>query len=157
MALPYANSKTNPVLSQGRIEKILMKFGVSQTNFGRDLVRCDIRVSFIFNEIPVTIPINYLDLAKSFWSEKTGWEKNSWPREVDYENKHHEFIKTAINASFAAIEDYLKAMLTMHQMGIMSPEEIFLSNIDVQGIRMIDHLKARAPQLMRGEQLLLEN
>ena len=70
MALPYATSKTNPVLSQGRIEKLLIKFGVSQINFCRDLVRFEIRVSFVFNEIPVSIPVNYMRLAMAFRSEE---------------------------------------------------------------------------------------
>ena len=156
MALPYATSKTNPVLSQGRIEKLLIKFGVSQINFGRDLVQYDIRVSFIFNSIPVSIPVNYMRLAMAFYEEKTGIKCKDRFRD-QMNRKQEELIKTAVNASFAAIEDYLKAMLTMHQMGIMSPEEIFLPNIAVQGVRMIDHLKARAPQLMQGQQLLIEN
>ncbi len=155
MALPYANSKANPILAQGRIEKILIKFGVSQINFGRDLVLSEIRVSFIFNQTPVSIPINYLELAKSFLADKTGLSKKAW--NVKHSKIQDKYLKIAINASFSALEDYLKAMLTMHQMEIMTPEEIFFPNINIQGQRMIEHLRENVPQIMNGQKLLLDS
>ena len=154
MALPYARSKTNPSQAQGRIEKTLDKFGVSQTNFGRDYENYIIRVSFVLEGIPVTIPINYMELAQRFLaSSMRPFRDQPWKKPLtDQQEKQ---LKVAINASFAVLEDYLKAMLSLHQLGIMTPAEIFFSNIDVGGVRMIDHLKEKAPQLMRGEQLLL--
>lgn len=156
MALPYSSSKTNPSQAQGRIEKTLLKFGVSQINFHRDFSNYLISVSFVIDGIPVTIPINYMELAQRFHSERIKpFQVQKWNEPLtEQQNKR---IKVAVNASFAVLEDYLKAMLSLHQMGIMTPAEIFFPNINVQGTRMIDHLREKAPQLMRGEQLLLDS
>lgn len=148
--LPYTNSQTNPHLAKGRIEKILMKFNVSQINFGEDYDRQEIRVSFVFKEIPVTIPINYKDLAIIFL-EQSGHD--TW--EYASDNKKQKNLGQAKNAAFASIEDYLKAMLTMHQLGIMSIEEIFLPNIAGRdGIRLIEKLRPRLSEVLNGKLLI---
>ena len=137
--LPYFNSKTQPHLAINRIKKILEKFKVSQVNFGEDFDEKEIRITFIHKKIPVCLPVNYGFLAKKY-------------RDCDTYCKGEEtYLKMALNASYAVIEDYLKAMLTMHELGIMTLEEIFLPNLLTNdGVRLAERLQSQMPKLLAG-------
>jgi len=61
------------------------------------------------------------------------------------------YLKMAENAAYAVIEDYLKAMLTMHELGIMTLEEIFLPNLVTNnGLRLSDRLRDQMPKLLEA-------
>ncbi len=140
--LPYFNSKTQPHLALNRIKKILYKFEVSQVNFGEDFDQKEIRVTFIHKKIPVCLPVNYGELAKKYQGGDT------------YNRGMDAYLKMAVNASYAVIEDYLKAMLTMHELGIMTLEEIFLPNLlTSDGTRLIERVQARLPEVLSGKLL----
>ena len=135
--LPYFNSKTQPHLAIVRIRKLIAKFKVSQVNFGEDFDIKEIRITFIYKNTPVCLPVNYGDLAKKYQG-------------CDPYNKGMvSYLKMALNASYAVIEDYLKAMLTMHELGIMTLEEIFLPNLVTKdGLRLAEKLKGEMPKLL---------
>ena len=140
--LPYFNSKTQPHLATVRIKKLLEKFKVSQVNFGEDFERNEIRVTFTLKEVPVCLPVNYGSLADKY-------------RSCDpYSKDEAAYLKMATNASYAVIEDYLKAMLTMHELGIMSLEEIFLPNLLTDGgLRLGERIRAKLPDVLSGKLL----
>ncbi len=135
--LPYFNSKTQPHLATLRIKKLLEKFKVSQVNFGEDFEHEEIRITFTHKKVPVSLPVNYGELAKKYQG-------------CDPCNKGMDaYLKMAVNASYAVIEDYLKAMLTMHELGIMTMEEIFLPNLlTMDGVRLAEHLRSDLPKLL---------
>jgi len=135
--LPYFASKTQPHLAINRIKKILAKFKVNQVNFGENYDLKEIRITFIHKKIPVCLPVNYGDLAKKYQACDPG-------------NKTMEaYSKMGINASYAVIEDYLKAMFIMHELEIMTIEEIFLPNLMTKdGLRLVDHLRKEIPKLL---------
>jgi len=143
-ALPYYRSKTRPHLAKERIHKCLEKFGVDQVNLYESFKDNEIRVSFIYKDIPVSIPVNYRKLGELYAGQK--WD-------YIYEKDQ----KSAKNSAYAAIEDYLKAMLTMHELGIMDITEIFMPNlVGKDGVRLAEHIQNHLPEFLEGKLLLKE-
>jgi hypothetical protein len=140
--LPYRNSKTQPHLAKDRIHKTLLKFEVDEINFTQSFKRLDIRLTFICQDIPVSIPVNYGELAKRY-AGGTEWDYVS-----EKEQKH------AINAAYAIIEDFLKAMLVLHQLEIMTLQELFMPNLlDQNGVRLGEIVANRLPDFLEGRLL----
>lgn len=140
--LPYYNSKTQPHLAKARITKLLQKFGVSQVNMSEDFDNNEIRVSFVFQKMKVSIPVNCEKLASVYYPN------NNW------DNIHEKYQKSCVNAAWASIEDYLKAMLMMHELGIMDLAEIFLPNIVTsQGMRVAEMIKGNLPEFLETKLL----
>lgn len=136
--LPYFKSRTQPHLAINRIKKILKKFGVSQVNFGQDFGVQEIRVTFVRGEIPVCLPVKYGELAAKY------------KKSDDSGKPVEDYLNMAENAAYAVIEDYLKAMLTMHELGVMSLQEIFLPNLVTKdGIRLVEYLQKDMPRLLK--------
>jgi len=137
MSLPYYNSKTQPHLAKARITKLLQKFGVSQVNMSEDFDNNEIRVSFIFQKMQVSIPVNYEKLASAYYPN------------YRWDNVHETHQKQCVNAAWASIEDYLKAMLMMHELGIMDLAEIFLPNIVTKsGMRVAEMIHGKLPEFL---------
>ena len=140
--LPYYNSQTQPHLAKNRIHRILEKFGVDQINLSENFRTNEVRVSFTYENIPVSIPVNIRALAELY--EESNWESIPEVR-----------IKKAKNAAFAIIEDYLKAMLTMHELNIMSTAEIFMPNlVGKGGVRLGEMIANQLPDFLEGKKLL---
>ena len=140
---PYFNSKTQPHLAINRIKKVLEKFGSSQMNFGQDLENKIVTINFINKKIPVSLPVEYGKLA-ALYKGADGARCRS----------QEAYLKMAENAVYAVIEDYLKAMLTMHELGIMTLEEIFLPNLlTSSGLRLAEHIKKEMPRLLEGGEI----
>jgi len=137
--LPYFNSKTQPHLAINRIKKVLEKFGSSQMNFGQDFDLKIITISFINRKIPVSLPVEYGKLAEKYYR----CDSRSRGKDV--------YLKMAENAAYAVIEDYLKAMLTMHELGVMTLEEIFLPNLVTNnGMRLAQRIQTEMPKLLQA-------
>lgn len=135
--LPYFNSKTQPHLAINRIKKVLEKFGASQMNFGQDFDLKIITINFINRKIPVCLPVEYGKLAKKYSNSDR------------YDRGEKVYLKMAENAAYAVIEDYLKAMLTMHELGVMTLEEIFLPNLVTNnGLRLAQRIQSEMPKLL---------
>lgn len=135
--LPYFDSKTQPHLAINRIKKTLEKFGASQMNFGQDFDLKIITINFINRKIPVCLPVEYGKLAKKYSNSDR------------YDRGEKVYLKMAENAAYAVIEDYLKAMLTMHELGVMTLEEIFLPNLVTNnGLRLAQRIQSEMPKLL---------
>lgn len=142
--LPYYRSKTQPHLAKERIYKCLEKFGVDQVNLFESFKDYEVRVSFIYKDIPVSIPVNYRKLGELYGNKH-------------WDNLYESEQKQAKNAAYAAIEDYLKAMLTMHELGIMDITEIFMPNlVGKDGVRLAEHIQNHLPEFLDGKYLLKE-
>ena len=140
--LPYFNSKTQPHLAQGRIIKLLEKFGVSQINLGENFEAMVINVAFVYEKIPVNVPVNYKKLAELYWPRKS------------FDNLGGDQLRKLKGAAYAAIEDYLKAMLMMHELDIMSITEVFMPNLVTKdGLRLGDLIQNHLPQVLAGKLL----
>lgn len=124
MTLPYQNSKADPSRAQGRINAILRKFGVSRIIFDDDVDQKIIKINFIFNSMPVSMPVDFGKLAKKFLEQKP-WNNYRRMSEEDYIFK---VSAGAHSAAYSLIEDMLKAKLSIINLGINSFEQEFLGN-----------------------------
>ena len=89
MALPYANSKADPLKAQMSIRKMLQKFGVDRIGFDEDFKNFTIVVYFTYNNFPISIPVNYKDLSEMYikddpWTHRRRCTQEEW--EKDYAN-----------------------------------------------------------------------
>lgn len=153
MALPYSSSKANPVKAQMAIRKMLLKFGVSNIGFNEDFVNFTVIVYFTYNNFPVSIPINYKDLSEMYLEEEP-WTYRRKNTEEEWVEKKRQI---AYNASFSMINDFLKSLITMIELGAFSFEEIFMSYFtDNKGIRLGEILVKKLPDFCEGK-LALES
>lgn len=122
MGLPYSNSSADPMKAQGRIQVILRKFGIQRILFDDDVENHTITIFFKCKDLPVKIPVNYKDLAAKFLEQEP---YNSYRRckEADYVFKLNE---KAYKASYSMLEDLIKSMISIVNLGAFSFEEIFL-------------------------------
>lgn len=141
--LPYYRSEAKPHLAKERIQKTLEKFGVDQVSMSENFKTREIRLTFVHQGIPVSIPINYGALGELY---------NGGRRKFDLLTEVQQ--KRAKNACYSALEDYLKSMLTMHQLEIMDLTTLFLPNlVGKDGIRMADLVQNHLPQFLEGKLL----
>ena len=148
MALPYANSKADPLKAQMGIRKMLQKFGVDRVGFDEDFVNFTIVVYFTYNKFPVSIPINYKDLSEMYieddpWTHRRRCTKEEWEKDKR---------EIAYRASFSMINDFLKGLITMIELGAFTFEEIFMSYFtDNNGVRLGEVLVKKLPDFCAGQ------
>ena len=153
MSLPYANSKANPMQAQARIQGTLQKFGVSRIAFEQDFVARTLTVRLQYKEYPVCIPVEYGRLAELYIKEDPYTTRKRMTR-GEWEAAKRE---VAYRAAFSLLEDYLKSMSTIVEMGVFSFEEIFVSYfVGPGGKRLGTFFKARLPELVSGRLALGE-
>lgn len=151
--LPYINSKCNPVQSQQRMRSVLLKFGVDRISFDEDFSNFTILIKFRYRDYPVCIPINYDVLARVFqkadpFTGRKQSTKDEWEKRLR---------QKAYNAAFSIIEDFIKSMITMVELGAFSFEEIFVSYfIGPNGKRLGEYFKSKLPELVSGAPALTE-
>lgn len=151
--LPYSNSKANPVQAQARIRQMLIKFGVDRLRFDEDMQKREVKVEFIYKEYPVSLPINIDKLAAMYlkddpWNVRRRMNRAAWEAEKR---------RIAQNACFSLIEDFLKGLITIVELGVFSFEEIFVSYfVDNKGRRIGEMLAKRLPALVSGRLALPE-
>lgn len=151
--LPYSNSKANPIQAQARIRQMLLKFGVSQFHFSEDVERREVKIAFIYKGYPVSLPINIDRLAERYlkddpWTYRKHANRDQWAAEKR---------RIAQNASFSLLEDFLKGLIMVVELGMFSFEEIFVSYfIDNKGRRLGEILTKRLPELVSGRFALQE-
>ena len=122
MTLPYQNSSTDPSKAQGRIQATLRKFGVNRIIFDDDIENCTINIMFQYNNLPVSLPVNYRVLGEKFLAEQPYTSRRRGSR-ADYEFAMYE---KAFKASYAMLEDLVKSMISIVNVGVYSFEEVFL-------------------------------
>ena len=151
--LPYENSTANPAKAQGRIRETLLKFEVDKIGFDEDLKNFEVMVRFTHRGCNVSLPINYSRLADKYiendpWTPRKRYSKREWndrKREIAYK------------ASYSILEDYLKGMLVMVELGGLPFEEVFLSNfINGQGLRLGQVMTPMLPDFASGKLALGE-
>jgi len=149
--MPYSNSKARPEEARGRIRKTLKKFGVDRISFDEDFRNHAIYVCFKYRNYPVSIPVNYGALALNFLKQEPYNSRRRCSRE-EYEEKKREI---AYRAAFSILEDFIKSMVTMVEIGIFSFEEIFVAYfVDQNGRRLGELFKKRLPELIGGQHVL---
>ena len=122
--LPYMDSKCDPVHAQQRIRQTLLKFGVDRISFDEDFKAFTIYMKFRYKDYPVCVPVNYGEVAKRFMAAGPSWHTSrSRSTKADWEQKHRD---KAYRASFSIIEDFIKSMITMVELGVSTFEEIFM-------------------------------
>lgn len=147
MTRPYSTSKADPIRAQGRIRQMLMKFGVDRIIFDEDFGAATFTIKFKYRDYPVSMPIDYGKLAKMYLEEDTWTSRKRVSRVVWEEEKK----RVAYNASFSLLEDFLKSLITIVELGVFSFEEIFISYFtDNRGNRFGDVLTKRLPDFMSG-------
>jgi hypothetical protein len=122
MSLPYENSNADPMKAQGRIQQILRKFGIQRIVFDDDIENNTITIIFKFQDIPVKIPVNYKELAQKFMDVEP-WNSRRRCSSEEYEFK---IAEKAYKASYSMLEDLIKSMISIVNLGAFSFEEIFL-------------------------------
>ena len=151
--LPYMNSRCNPVEAQQRIRKILLKFGVDRIIFDEDFKNFMVFVKFQYRNYPVCIPINYDNVSKIFRKQDPYGSRKRISSD-EWESRHRE---TAYKAAFSIIEDFIKSMITMVELGVFTFEEIFVSYfIGANGQRLGELFTKRLPELIGGKLALTE-
>ena len=152
-SLPYANSTADPTKAQGRIRETLLKFEVDRIGFEEDLKSFEVMVRFAHRGCNVSLPVNYGRLADRYieddpWTTRKRYTKKEWDakkREIAYK------------ASYSILEDYLKGMLAMVELGAMPFEEVFLSHfINNQGRRLGEVVTPMLPDFTSGKLALGE-
>lgn len=153
MTLPYENSKADPAKAQQRIRSTLTKFGVSSIGFSEDFENREIFVNFKYKEYPVCMPIDYAKLAEIYleddpWSWRRNGTENEW-----IEKKR----QIAYRASFSLLDDYLKGLITIVELGVFSFEEAFFAYfVNNQGQRIGEMLTKKLPELVGGKLALTD-
>jgi len=153
VGLPYSDSKANPVQAQGRIRQMLLKFGVDRLRFDEDMQKHEIKVEFIYKGYPVTMPILVDQLAERYlkdepWNARRHMNRSQWEASKR---------RIAQNASFSLLEDFLKGLIMIVEMGVFSFEEIFFSYfIDKQGRRFGEVFAKQLPDILSGKLALPE-
>lgn len=153
MSLPYANSKANPVQAQARIRQMLFKFGVDRIIFDEDFSQAELRVKFVYRDYPVTMPVNYGKLAEMYydddpWNSRKRMSSDAWMLEKR---------RIAYSAAFSLLEDFLKGLITIVEMGVFSFEEIFVAYFtDNRGRRLGELLTKQLPDFVSGRLALPE-
>lgn len=146
--LPYRDSKCNPVEAQQRIRKTLLKFGVDRIIFDEDFKNFTIFVKFQYKDYPVSIPINYDQVAKRYQKEDPYNPSRRRIDRAEWENRHRQ---TAYKASLSILEDFIKSMIMVVELGVFSFEEIFFSCFQsANGQRMGEIIKKQLPDIIRG-------
>ena len=146
--LPYSSSKADPSRAQKSIREMLHKFGVSKVGFEEDLFNFTVIIYFTYNNLPVSIPVNYKDLADMYIEEEPWTYRRKCTRD-EWETSKREI---AYRASFSMINDFLKGLITMIELGAFSFEEIFMSYFtDSQGVRLGQHLAGRLAEFCAGQ------
>lgn len=153
MSLPYANSKASPQQAQARIQATLRKFGVSRISFEEDFEQCTLTVRLQYKDYPVSIPVDYGRLAEIYLEEDPYTSRKRMTRQAWEDGKR----EVAYRAAFSLLEDYLKSMVTIVEMGVFSFEEIFVSYfVGPGGKRLGEIFKQRLPALISGQLALGE-
>ncbi len=147
------DSKCDPVHAQQRIRKTLIKFGVDRIMFDEDFKAFTVYMKFRYKEYPVCIPVNYDYVARKFmkaapYSYRGRSSKERW------EQKHRD---KAYRASFSIIEDFIKGMITLVELGVFTFEEIFISYfIGPNEKRLGEYLVKKLPEFVGGRLALTE-
>ena len=151
--LPYMDSKCDPVHAQQRIRQTLIKFGVDRIAFDEDLKAFTIYMKFRYKDYPVCIPVNYDQVAKKFM-QASPRTRTSRTAKDKWESRHRD---KAYRASFSIIEDFIKSMITMVELGVFTFEEIFISYfMGPNEKRLGEYLVKRLPQFVAGQIALPE-
>ncbi len=151
--LPYANSTADPTRAQKRIRETLQKFGVQRIGFDDDFENLELMIRFIYKDFPVSLPVNYGELAELYLEAKPHTYRMRLT-ETEYITKKRE---TAYRAAYSMLEDYLKSMVTLIELGAFSFEEIFLSYFtDNRGMRLGQHMAPRLKEFAEGRLALPE-
>jgi len=122
MALPYQNSSTDPSKAQGRIQATLRKFRVGRIIFDDDIDNHTIKIMFSYNNLPVVLPVDYKELGDKFLEQEPYTSRRRGSK-ADYEFAMYE---KAFKASYAMLEDLVKAMISIVNVGVYSFEDVFL-------------------------------
>ena len=150
-SLPYSQSKTNPVIAQTRIKEMLRKFGVMRVIFIEDFELMVVAVNFIYKDYPISLPIDYKSLGEMYLKADPYTNRRKCKRE-EWAAKKHEI---AYRASFSLLEDLLKSLITVVELGLFSFEEIFIAYVtNSQGIRFGEVVKDKLPEFVSGELVL---
>ena len=148
MSLPYANSKADPAKAQKRIREMLLKFGVKRVAFEEDFIDCVLIIRFIYNDYPISMPVDYGKLAE-IYLEDDPWTSR---KHTGRDNWNAEKREVACRASFSILEDFIKSLITIVEMGVFSFEEIFMSYFtDNQGQRLGEKLAPRLKEWVTGQ------
>lgn len=146
------NSQCDPVHAQQRIRQTLLKFGVDRISFDEDFKAFTVYMKFRYKDYPVCIPVNYDEVAKKFMkaaplSYRGRSDRNKW------EQKHRD---KAYRASFSIIEDFIKSMITMVNLGVFTFEEIFISYfMGPNNKRLGEYLVKKLPDFVGNGQMAL--
>lgn len=143
--LPYIYSKADPDLCRKRITNSLTKFGVSRIIFDDDLDKNILTLKFIYENMPITIPIDYGKLGGKFKENKTSW---------DSERAKHQAYK----ASFSIMDDYVKSLLSIVSSSVFTFEQIFLPHFTVDGVETLaDIMVPKIREISNGEYKIPES
>lgn len=151
--LPYMNSRCNPVQSQQRIQKMLVKFGVDRISFDTNLKDGELSIKFLYKGIPVKLPVNYARLADRYLDEDPYTDRKRISEEDWIANKR----EIASRAAFSILEDFLRGAITMVEMGVLPFEDVFIGSfINSKGIRLGDIIIPHLPEFIGGKLALTE-
>lgn len=152
-ALPYSKSTASPRAAQERIRKTLIKFGVDRISFDEDFKNKTLSIHFQYRDFPVTIPIDINALAETYLDADPYTYRKRGTR-TEWEERIKE---TAERAAFSLLDDFVKGMVLMAEMGVFSFEEIFISYfVGKNGKRLGEEFKECLPQWVAGQKALTE-
>jgi hypothetical protein len=143
--LPYSTSQTDPFKAQSRIRNTLKKFGVNSISVSEDYEKHTIDISFQYKQYPVSIPIEYGKLAQMYIDADPYTSRKRMTREGWEESKR----EIAYSAAFSILEDYLKAVTIIIELGVRQFEDIFFTSfVNQNGVRIGDLLIDKLPKML---------
>lgn len=145
---PYSKSQASPEAAERRIKKMLKEFGVQMVSITDDYEHKTILVIFKYQDMPVKIPLTYGVLADK-WIEET---PHTFRHRKSRQEHEDEIRDTAYRAAFSMLEDLLKPLITMAEMGLRPFETSFLADLVMDGEqRLVEIMLPKIRALTKGE------
>lgn len=122
--LPYQSSEVSVARSQDRIRTLFIRFGASHFSFSEEPAAGLFVINFVINGLPVSLPFSADNVFQAYLKEKPYTSRMKRSREA-YE---HSLREQAGRSVYRFAEDYLKAVFTAIEFGLLTFEEAFLGS-----------------------------
>lgn len=122
--LPYQASDVSVARSQDRIRQLFIRFGASRFSFSEEPAEGKFIINFIIRDLPVSLPFSADNVFQAYIKEKPYTSRMKRTREAYEQNLREQ----AGRSVYRFAEDYLKAVFTAIEFGLMTFEEAFLGS-----------------------------
>ena len=146
MSIPYQNA-TSGAAARDEITKLLRRFGAERVGFMDDFNEKSVVLAFVHRGRPIELRASAKGWAAMFLREN--------PHGPRHRKTRAEYEQAALNQGLIAVNsilrDWVKGQVVAVECGILSFEEVFLSQMLLNdGRRVIDHARNLLPAPKEG-------